>query len=81
MTTAGLRELRQRASDLVKLAEAGEVITVSVSGRPVAQLGPVVQDRWRRWEDVRDVFEGPDDPDWAHDRDLVDQAPVDPFTR
>ena len=81
MITAGLRELRQRASDLVRLAEAGEVITVSVSGRPVAQLGPVVPDRWRRWEDVRSVFDGPDDPDWTRDRDHVDQAPVDPFAR
>lgn len=79
MATTGLRELRQRASDLVKQAEAGQVITVSVSGRPVAELGPVRREQWRRWADVACVFEGPADPEWTEDRDLVDQTPLDPF--
>lgn len=79
MTTAGLRELRQRASDLVRQAEAGEVITVSVSGRAVAQLGPVQREQWRTWTDIAGIFEGPADEDWDADRDLVDQAPHDPF--
>ncbi|MCU1688605.1 MAG: hypothetical protein JWN20_533, partial [Jatrophihabitantaceae bacterium] len=30
MATTGLRELRQQASDLVRQAEAGETITVTV---------------------------------------------------
>ncbi len=81
MTTAGLRELRQNASELVRQAEAGEVVTVSVSGRPVAELGPAHRDRWRTWADVADVFAGPGDPDWDQDRDLVDQAAQDPFER
>ena len=80
MTTAGLRELRQHASELVRQAEAGAVIPVSVSGRVVAELGPAHRDRWRTWSDVAAVFDGPDDPDWADDRELVDQAPQDPFT-
>lgn len=79
MTTAGLRELRQNASELVRQAEAGAVITVSVSGRAVAELGPAHRDRWRSWSDVAAVFDGPDDLDWAHDRETVDQAPHDPF--
>lgn len=83
-TTAGLRELRQNASDLVKQAEAGETITVTVSGREVAELGPVRRDRWRTWNDVAAVFDGPvfdgqGDGDWQHDRDAVDHAPSDPF--
>ena len=79
MTTAGLRELRQRASELVRQAEAGEVITVSVNGRPVAQLGPVSVEHWRSWEDIASVFDGPADADWRVDRDLLDQSPADPF--
>jgi len=59
MTRAGLRELRQQARDLVRQAEAGETIVVTVSGREVAQLGPVRQRRWRRAADVSDVFTGP----------------------
>lgn len=80
MQMAGLRELRQNASELVRQAEAGAVITVSVSGRAVAELGPAHRDRWRSWSDVAAVFAGPDDPDWTADRDRVDQVPDDPFT-
>lgn len=79
MNTTGLRELRQRASDLVRQAEAGETITVTVSGRAVAQLGPVQRDRWRAWSEIATVFAGPADVDWAADRERVDQLPRDPF--
>ncbi len=79
MTTAGLRELRQNASELVRLAEAGAVITVSVSGRAVAELGPAHRDRWRSWSDSAAVFDGADDTDWADERERVDQEPYNPF--
>jgi prevent-host-death family protein len=81
MTTTGLRELRQQASELVRQAEAGETITVTVSGREVAELGPVRRNRWRRGADVAAIFRGPADEEWATDRDAVDSAPTDPFTR
>jgi prevent-host-death family protein len=38
--TVGLRELRQDASRLVRRAEAGELIEVTVQGRPAARLVP-----------------------------------------
>lgn len=79
MTTTGLRELRQNASDLVRRAEAGETIAVTVSGREVAQLGPISRSRWRSWDDVAALFDGPDDADWDTDRNRLDQAPHDPF--
>jgi len=79
MTRAGLRELRQQASDLVRQAEAGETIVVTVSGREVAQLGPVRQRRWRRAADVSDVFTGPADEAWADHRDRLDNTARDPF--
>ena len=79
MTTVRIRELRQHASELVRQAEAGAVIPVSVSGRVVAELGPAHRDRWRSWTDVAALFDGPADADWADDRDRVDQAPQDPF--
>jgi len=81
MTTTGLRELRQQASDLVRKAEAGETIIVTVNGREVAQLGPVLGHQWRRSSEIRTVFAGPADPDWTADRDLIDNALPDPFTR
>jgi prevent-host-death family protein len=41
MTSVGIRELRQRASELLRLVEAGETIEVTDRGRPVAMLGPI----------------------------------------
>jgi prevent-host-death family protein len=81
MTTTGLRELRQQASELVRQAEAGETITVTVSGREVAELGPVRRNRWRRGVDIAEVFRGAADQDWARDRDAVDDTVSDPFAR
>jgi prevent-host-death family protein len=81
MTTTGLRELRQQASELVRQAEAGAIVTITVSGRAVAELGPVRPHRWRQADDVREVFRGPADPDWSTDRDGVEQGVSDPFTR
>ncbi len=37
----GIRELRNQVAAVVRRAEAGERIVVTVDGRPVAQLGPL----------------------------------------
>lgn len=79
MEDVGLRELRQDASALVRRAERGEEITITVSGRPSARLVPVGAAQWRRWGEIADLFDGPDDPTWAEDRDLVDQDVRDPW--
>lgn len=81
MGTIGLRELRQQASELVRRVEAGEEITVTVAGRVAARLVPAAPRAWRLWSDVADLFDGPPDPDWAHDRDRIDQRVQDPWTR
>jgi prevent-host-death family protein len=41
MTTVGVRELRQRASELLRRVEQGETIEVTDRGRPVAVLAPI----------------------------------------
>ncbi len=41
MITVGVRELRQRASELLRRVEAGETIEVTDRGRPVALLAPL----------------------------------------
>ena len=41
MTTVGIRELRQRASELLRRVQAGETIEVTDRGRPVAVLAPL----------------------------------------
>jgi prevent-host-death family protein len=79
MEEIGLREIRQNASDIVRRAQAGEHMTITVSGRPAAQLGPVAPPAWVVWADIADVFSGPGDPDWTADRDLVDHDLRDPW--
>jgi len=41
MTSVGVRELRQRASELLRLVEQGETIEITDRGRPVALLSPL----------------------------------------
>jgi prevent-host-death family protein len=41
MVSVGVRELRQRASELLRRVSAGETIEVTDRGRPVALLSPV----------------------------------------
>jgi prevent-host-death family protein len=41
MASVGVRELRQRASELLRRVEAGETIEVTDRGRPVAILAPL----------------------------------------
>jgi prevent-host-death family protein len=43
MTSVGIRELRQRASELLRLVERGEIVEITDRGRPVARLTPVPQ--------------------------------------
>jgi prevent-host-death family protein len=41
MKTAGIRELKQNASAVVAEVAAGEVVTITDRGRPVARLVPI----------------------------------------
>jgi prevent-host-death family protein len=56
MTSVGVRELRQRASELLRLVEGGETIEITDRGRPVAMLAPLPNgsplDRLRATGDV-----------------------------
>lgn len=79
MDEVGLREMRQNASDLVRRAEAGERLTITVAGRAAAVLGPVTPRPWRAWSDIADAFREGVDEDWQTDRDRVDGSPADPW--
>ena len=41
MTSVGVRELRQRASELLRLVDLGETVEITDRGRPVALLTPL----------------------------------------
>jgi prevent-host-death family protein len=69
MTTIPQRELRNNVSDVLRRAERGERFTITVAGRPVAELGPPPCARrgasaaefWRLLQ------ENPVDSKWAED--------------
>jgi prevent-host-death family protein len=75
----GLREMRQNASELVRRAEAGERLTVTVAGRPAAVLGPIASRRWRQWDEISDLFRTPVDAGLVQDLDRLDNHPRDPW--
>lgn len=79
METVGLRELRQKASDLVRRVAEGEEITITVAGRPEARLVPAMPRAWRRWLDVAELFDGPADTAWDVDRDEIIHDIRDPW--
>ncbi len=45
MTEVGIRALKQNASAVVAAAAAGETITITDRGRPVAQITPLPRSR------------------------------------
>ncbi len=48
MASVGVRELRQRASELLRRVEGGESIEITARGRPVAILSPLPDDPMER---------------------------------
>lgn len=52
MTTIGIRSLKQNASEVVRQAAAGDVITITDRGTPVARLVPL---RASRLEEMRNA--------------------------
>ncbi|HWH09632.1 MAG TPA: type II toxin-antitoxin system prevent-host-death family antitoxin [Solirubrobacteraceae bacterium] len=46
MTTIPQKELRNSVGEVLRRAEAGEQFTITVAGRPVAELGPTAKRRW-----------------------------------
>lgn len=61
------RELRNNVSEVLRRAEAGERLTITVDGRPVAELGP--PGRVRRLAPADRL------------RQILDDTPVDPVWR
>jgi prevent-host-death family protein len=59
MATIPQKELRNNVGDVLRRAEAGEEFTITVAGRPVAQLGPAQRRRWVGGADLARVWQTP----------------------
>lgn len=73
MTSVPQRELRNNVSDVLRRAEGGERLTITVDGRPVAELGPVGGPRKpATFQQLRSVLaDTPVDSDWSADLDRI----------
>ncbi|HEY7961966.1 MAG TPA: type II toxin-antitoxin system prevent-host-death family antitoxin [Solirubrobacteraceae bacterium] len=59
MATIPQKELRNNVGEVLRRAEAGEQIVITVAGRPVAQLGPAQRRRWVTGGELRAVWQTP----------------------
>jgi prevent-host-death family protein len=79
VTTVPQKELRNKVGEVLRRAEAGEEITITVSGRPVARLGPA---RTREWVDdavLAELAALPPDPTFMEDIEAFEGELVDPW--
>ena len=56
MATIPQKELRNNVGEVLRRAEAGEQLTITVAGRPVAELGPTRRAQWVSGDALRRVW-------------------------
>lgn len=72
--------LRNEIGEILRRAEAGEKFTITVSGRPVAKLGPIRPDRtWVDSSVLKDLAKLPVDDNLANDLKEFDIQLRDPW--
>lgn len=79
MGTVPQKELRNNVGAVLRRVEAGETLTVTVSGRPVAELSPTAPRRWVSGEALARVWAGPAPRTLAEDLGRLPAEIVDPF--
>jgi prevent-host-death family protein len=79
MATVPQKELRNNIGEILRRAEAGEEITITVQGREVARLGPAHRRQWVTGPTLEAVWETPAPQALAEDLDRFPAAVLDPF--
>ena len=73
------KELRNNVADVLRRAEAGEEFTITVAGRPVAQLGPARRRQWVSGPELAKIWDTPAPETLTEDLDRFPAELVDPF--
>ena len=79
VTVIPQKELRNNVADVLRRAEAGEEFTITVAGRPVAQLGPAQRRQWVSGPDLARVWDTPAPQSLAEDLEGFPGELADPF--
>jgi prevent-host-death family protein len=79
VATIPQKELRNNIGKVLRRAEAGEQFTITVSGRPVAELGPVRARRWVSSATLADLWSTPSDPTLKEDLEMFGGQLTDPW--
>lgn len=79
MATVPQKELRNKIGEVLRRAESGEEITITVAGRPVAQLGPTARRRWVSGPALGKVWDTPAPTDMERDLEVFPGGLADPF--
>jgi prevent-host-death family protein len=79
VATLPQKELRNNVAEVLRRAEAGEEFTITVAGRPVAQLGPAQKRRWVSGPALKSVFTTPAPETLAEDLARMPVSLRDPY--
>src|SRR3954454_3685527 len=79
MPTIPQKELRNNVGEVLRRAEAGEAFTITVAGRPVAELGPTQRRRWVSGAHLQRVWASPEPRTLADDLERFPAELADPF--
>ncbi|OMH23421.1 prevent-host-death family protein [Tersicoccus phoenicis] len=74
------KELRNHVGEVLRRVESGEVLTVTVAGRPVAELHPASRRRWVSGPSLTKVWQEPAPQTLEADLTQLDAGLADPFT-
>jgi prevent-host-death family protein len=81
VATIQQKELRNASGEILRRAEAGETITVTVSGRPVAQIGPIARRSWVPSDQLAPIWRTPAPVGLQDDLAGFDVELDDPYAR
>ena len=79
MATLPQKEPRNQVAEGLRRVEADETMTITVAGRPVAELGPTRHSPWVSGDELARLWRGPIPRGLDHDLLTLGADLIDPF--
>jgi prevent-host-death family protein len=73
------KELRNDVGRVLRRAEGGEQLTITVAGRPVARLGPAPSAQWVPSRRLKELWSTASDPTFRKDLEGMGGEMIDPW--